>query len=59
VRYTHPGLIEQEVDFLPCPVKWVHSKCSPDIFFRVINARRCPSYFQYKEGALKQALKER
>src|SRR6266480_3078570 len=37
----------------------VRKKCSPDIFFRVIHALRCPSYFQYKEGALKQALKER
>lgn len=25
-RYTHPGLIEQEVDFRLCPVKWVHSR---------------------------------
>ena len=27
MRYTHPDLIEQEVDFLLCPVKWVHSTC--------------------------------
>ena len=33
------------------------NECSPDIFFRVINAIRCPGYLQYKRGALKEALK--
>jgi hypothetical protein len=33
--------------------------CSPDIFFRVINEIRCPSYLQYKRGSLKKALTER
>ena len=33
--------------------------CSPDIFFRVINEIHCPSYLQYKRGALKRALTER